>query len=782
MDDKKILLIIDGLDEWTDEMAALQAIRRVEIFTSSKGLPVIYSSRPYGFKLLENSIQNANKHQIANFSIGQQKKFVYILFKKLLKDDNITTNELSNAVIKRTDDFIIEVNSINEVGELAQNPLMLSVLFGQKIRHAVLPRNKFQAYNEITKYFIEQHPRRRKTEANITDDVHPELVDHLTKMYSLLAFRMQVESADGVFDKKRAAFIIEEHLQNELGFSNEKSKKESHNLIELGENFIGILAEKSPKEVSFIHRQFQEFLCAKYLSELSLEEIRELILNKCSIESWHQVIYYTFYFIHRQNEFASLLESVENAIQTTTISKQNLKLLKYNIGINVSVCPLFKCLEILLAAFEEFTFNSNLKFKENLLEIILQGIQNPKIKDKIINWVKQWNPYNFPFTDYRLNHIKLLTNVHTQPYLETVFFNGELRDQLKSSFIIGDNIKSQNNRDLITKFANLSLKDSDEIIRALSINVLIACNNVESLKKVIECYDTYPTGTAPILKFFTIKCKVILRLNNDHDLQKLIGLQPDLPYELRDEVDDVFIEGWKNSTIFLEECLLFINKDDSGGLRSRFDFTFRDHFWKVFIECFHERDETIQIICKQIQSEDRAFSLSDERPTWVSLERHYSLNPQLISVLHSRFFNEENPKFFEVIETYYAAKICRTEHAKNYLIKHLHEYHWNNWIVDRLIETWKKDKNVIEALRNYLFDSNHIQWVLHVAYFLVDTKQEFRSILLEKLNDRTFSHRLAALHSFINDKEYFEINILNEFIDNELPRFKKTTSFPHPQA
>jgi hypothetical protein len=53
LDDDRLPLIIDGLDEWASENAARSALTALETFLDQRRLPALTSTRPYGLSRLQ---------------------------------------------------------------------------------------------------------------------------------------------------------------------------------------------------------------------------------------------------------------------------------------------------------------------------------------------------------------------------------------------------------------------------------------------------------------------------------------------------------------------------------------------------------------------------------------------------------------------------------------------------------------------------------------------------------------------------------------------------------
>ncbi len=44
-----MLLLVDGIDEWTNENAARIALNKLQVFINQRSIPAVVASRPHGF-------------------------------------------------------------------------------------------------------------------------------------------------------------------------------------------------------------------------------------------------------------------------------------------------------------------------------------------------------------------------------------------------------------------------------------------------------------------------------------------------------------------------------------------------------------------------------------------------------------------------------------------------------------------------------------------------------------------------------------------------------------
>ena len=336
LEDERLFLIIDGIDEWSSISSARQAITRIETTRELYDCKVLYSSRPYGFRILKDFFTNLNILNLAGFSKAQQKAFVEKWYNKWASlQKEINGQDFSKT---QTDNFIKELEQASDLKKLAETPLLLSILIVQKMQDSVLPKSKLEALKEITQYLIKKHPVKRVTDAGIVQENTNDI--DFKDIFCELAIYIQKESNDGVILKSDAQKIIEKYLITYAAYDKVKAKVRSQELIEVGANNYGIIIEKSNDEISFGHKQFQEFLASQYLYESDEDAANDFIKQYAANPTFHQVIINLFGLIQLKqvkkykNHFEALKEAVSEKYQ-----EDYLKLISFEIAINVDNAP-----------------------------------------------------------------------------------------------------------------------------------------------------------------------------------------------------------------------------------------------------------------------------------------------------------------------------------------------------------------------------------------------------------------------------------------------------------
>ena len=200
LQDKRLLLLVDGLDEWTTEEAARLAIARLRVFAERQGVPVVLTSRPQGFRLLSSELPGWRISELAPLSRSQQRRMAEQWFERR---HGIAAGGSANhlvAIHKQAQAALSELHEMPDAAALAEIPLLLSVLLVLKAENAELPSSRFKAYAELARHLMVVQPRRRAVAAERKRRVSRLSDAELETAYAYLAYMVHRDQSE------RAAF------------------------------------------------------------------------------------------------------------------------------------------------------------------------------------------------------------------------------------------------------------------------------------------------------------------------------------------------------------------------------------------------------------------------------------------------------------------------------------------------------------------------------------------------------------------------------------------------
>lgn len=767
LEDERLFLVIDGIDEWSSISSAQQAITRIETLIKLYDCKVIYSSRPYGFRMLKDFFTNLNILNLAGFSNAQQRNFVEKWYSKWTSLQNkVQDKDFSKTL---TDNFVKELEQAGDLKKLAETPLLLSILIIQKMQDSALPKNKLDALKEITQYLIKKHPSKRIADAGI---VLEKTIDiDFKDIFCELAIFIQRDSNDGVILKSEAQKIIEQYLVEYAGYDKAKSKVRSEELIEVGANNFGIIIEKSNDEISFGHKQFQEFLAAQRLYDSDEDYVIEFIKQYAANPSFHQVIVNLFGLmqIKQVKKYTTYFDELKKAVREK-YQEDYLKLISYEVAINLDNVPN----EIMNNSFDsiiyDFEYETDPTYKEALLKRIINALQNGRLKEKAQSFLIQYFPNQNKYRDSRINALRHSNqlNVLQIEFLKKVFINGRIELRYDASYAFNKHIK---NEKVFSFIKAIILNCSNPEILAFAINSIITNDIAEEER---ENLINSIAVDIPIVKFYILKHKVFSKKHTQDDLKLTFQVINQMPYQLKEEVVILLTDGfYKND--FLKETLLK-SVDKKGFYRENKNTIDIDIAWKVLFHSFNKDPDVIDLIKSQFENEEFPFSF-DRYEMFQNLIHYFKGIDELIPAVEKWIENRLKKYSYIDPELTFASIFVHSEKLKNMFLQDLPNSRVSQWNVLALLDGWPTDREINKKLKEYFrtVETIKISASAHFIPKVFDSNEKLEAIkILEKiLFDKTITFRERAIAALIEiDRKYFEKSVLKKLI-NDLESFPK---------
>jgi|GEM_PF-1388167 len=293
-----VWLLLDGLDEIPSSEIRLKLAGIVHDLAQSDRFPQLHitlTSRPAAIsdQLLEDlaipsyEIFDLNPEQITDFA---HKYYAANLL------------EESDAQVKqRAEELLSALDDVPAAKRLATNPLLLTVIAVLHYKERTLPKYRAQLYEECVKQLMAQKaktPGRLET-GNISFRYPPAPEraviewnhDQITDMLRDLAFHAFESSDEEVFltpqlmlHRVRESDLIPSEIKSSAAL-----EKAAEAFLDTCDRLIGLLAYRADHFV-FVHRTFQEYLAAHWLSlqveSLQLERLRSMTKNA---SHWREV-------------------------------------------------------------------------------------------------------------------------------------------------------------------------------------------------------------------------------------------------------------------------------------------------------------------------------------------------------------------------------------------------------------------------------------------------------------------------------------------------------------
>lgn len=292
--DDRLLLLIDGIDEWTTESTANTALGAVETFLGHTEAAIILTSRPYALARLPFNL-HWRRGEIAPLAPEQQRRVAtqYLVPAEhtTATDYGVDRNATQTAIWSKTnvEPFLAQLTAIPELQTFAKTPLLLALL-ARSWQGEPLPPRRFDLYNLMVKMLIDTHPKMRARASKAADQ--PLNTSDFLTLIQAVAYRLKAHETPQPVPAKTMQKVIEGALvdQDILGYDKVDARKVAAEAMAMAEDEFGLLVPQGAKHVGFIHRVIGDHLAGCHLAELEPDRQGQTFADKHSDAAWTDVL------------------------------------------------------------------------------------------------------------------------------------------------------------------------------------------------------------------------------------------------------------------------------------------------------------------------------------------------------------------------------------------------------------------------------------------------------------------------------------------------------------
>lgn len=646
IDDRRILLLLDGLDEWSKEQAARTTLQYFFTFVGTHAVPAIVTARPRGLDKIGAIPAGWRVAELAPLSIDQQRELAEVWFSQLF--DKATTlkrgAETPAPIQARIERFFTELSRDQRLSSLASNPLLLVGLIALSVRQIALPRNRLRAIQDLIAILLEIHPERRATAAGDTEARFQNIPDAEDRRAVLgrLAFVARSSSGGGTYDIKDAKRAIRDYLADESNFAypSERAQSAASEMLAVNAETIGILAERAPGEVGFAHAVFEEYLAAEHLHRWEFREMTDFVRTKSGDPLWRNVISNLVSLLPRPTEVESVVEIIESARADDTCRDGaiNRDVLLADIAFSSSRKQPGTAQRLVDRAFDIIERGDWIPSRREVLKAALTNVGETGSSTTIDERLASWTP----------GRLKYLSNLYTA--LGRWKPSTDVRAVLMRGL---HNEERLNQASAAKALANLYARDEDvrkDLIEKLSLtlDLSVAASALEALTagwpdtpNLAELHDAASNSMDPTLRLIGIAGRAGTGRADQTDRDRLINLLSglrDLNYWDEPAARMLLSQYWSNDAKLIDLALISIdrnisrpdslayesaryyliqcspqNKKVADWVRQELDsqhpFSFSFGSWDRIAPFAREHDDILRKVLAYVQSEDGRHTL-----------------------------------------------------------------------------------------------------------------------------------------------------------------------------
>ncbi|HEV8712734.1 MAG TPA: NACHT domain-containing protein, partial [Candidatus Binatia bacterium] len=724
--DGRLLLLVDGLDEWTSEAAAGIALDLLKSFVEQLDIPVVVTSRPHAYRQLGAQVLGWQEGELCGFTAAQQHSLAVTWFRHrelqlqaMGGAGGTTSAELAGRADARSTEFIREIQGSPDLRDLAEVPLLLALLIVFKFKGVHLPQHRFGVYAELVKHLAAVHPQRRQRAAAVSPvQGFPLGEDDFEKVLAKLAFTLHEQHGEGSIAANEAAGVIEAYLRDEdegLGFSRREAHETAARLLETCQNTAGLLVRRTQTEVAFFHRTFGEYLAAAYIAGLPLDSRAEFVASRCADAAWREVILGLFWLTRAQEELRLYLERIEHT-GLSRVQRYAADLILYEAAFGSFNCPVSDARRIAERAFECVEYDLWMPHRERVLDLVLGGLRSTRVRERVKAKITQW----FPCYSARRNALyDIVSRWERSPETIECLWRGLHDEQTDNQRAAGKALLRHAGQDdeVANKVARLASDGADPMIKAAALEALLFGR--PDYPELGELIEAARKSFSPELRLVAIMGKIQRAEQTEQDRKELMRLGSDftrIDYRWRDEIPTALMRGWPGCPRILDAC--FQALDQRAGMHDHP--IHRELAGYILLAGYAENPKVVQYCVDQLSKAEHPFIFLDHEH-WKLLRDGFRDRPEIATAIDAWMENDDHR---DSVMLSHAAMVCRTENAKRMLLSATDASRRMDHLTARaLLEGWgMADPEVAAKLREVAFGPESEAG--YIAYLLPDIIQD----------------------------------------------------------
>ncbi|GAB1539354.1 hypothetical protein NUACC21_20200 [Scytonema sp. NUACC21] len=277
LENGKALILLDGLDEVADTAHRYEIVNQIEVFLSqfSRNWAII-TSRPAGYRRDFFRTEDFPHYQLQPFDDTKIEEFINRWYDSRIQD-------LEEAQ-RRKDSLRKALADNDRIKLLAKNPLLLTIIALIHRYQASLPRERYKLYEKAVETLLTSWDANKEFSNRLVFQ-YLEL-DDLKRLLESLACWIHTQESTG--DKEGGTLIDRDELIEQLSKDIKTLKQvklyeaqaEAKRFVEFIRDRTGLLNEQGQDCYAFVHKTFQEYLCAQeIIYQLQNENDFNIVIN-----------------------------------------------------------------------------------------------------------------------------------------------------------------------------------------------------------------------------------------------------------------------------------------------------------------------------------------------------------------------------------------------------------------------------------------------------------------------------------------------------------------------
>ncbi len=324
LQDDRLLLLIDGIDEWTSESTANLAIGAIETHLGHSETAAVLSTRPYAPSRLPFTLP-WRRADVAPLDREQQRRIAtqYLAppadldtSQRLSPGDPTTREGVGPHQLTwsaaNVEPFLAELGREADLQPFARVPLLLALL-ARTWRGEPLPPRRYDLYETVIRMLLDTHPKMRARASKVPGSRLS--TDDFRTLIQAVAHELKTSETPQPVPIRDMRNLVARLLADEdiLGYAESEAAQLSKQIMAMAEDEFGVLVAQGVKHVSFVHRVIGDHLVGCHLAEKGPDELEATVVTRHADPAWTDVLLSA---LNRQTSKQSVAHIIETVVQS----------------------------------------------------------------------------------------------------------------------------------------------------------------------------------------------------------------------------------------------------------------------------------------------------------------------------------------------------------------------------------------------------------------------------------------------------------------------------------
>ena len=736
--DERLLLFVDGLDEWQNREAAVAALTALTTYVQTRRLPLVATGRPLGFERISDFGPEWKRANLLPLTSAQQREFATYWFRHFHNaGGGLDTIALEQAVTRDATEFANDLSEDPALSELGGVPLLLSVMIYLRLTGHILPRSRLAAIEELVKALLEVQPGRRAQAAMQHADQSVARSPLIRQGIEYLAYRIHQEPNSLVLPNERAAQLLTDYFRTLLELPTSEAQEWAARVLELGQHDFAILVAPQEHHVGLLHRIFQEYLAAKHLARLSLDQVKHYCADTGRKAPWHEVTLTLMQLLQRQDDVDGLIDELRKPV-VDCLEEPLQQILLTRVAVADSNCSRRKASELVSEVFSWVECGRWMPLRVSLVQEVAVGLESERVGGLVAARMARWFP----------GRVRWLFDVPTaaakQPTAETV---SDLRIALHNC---DNSYEYRQIAEALASFAEQSPELADEFMEILRgpAEAELMGAALHALATGWQTHAALPSllqaaSTAPAKELRHVA--ILARFNRGERSPEIRdGLvdfcrEGEWPWPWEKEIVQALATGWPCDPQLMSGALQRI-----GGSYGPKSWTPKPAIEYLLRGCPGD-DAVARMVADQLAKEDRHYRELDISDAREPLLAGFTKHPLLVSAAEA-WLEKNAATHHSPLDVAVIAQLGGTLKCRQALLDWLRRGAWGPaWIISTVLEMFGRDDPEVQAvLADYIRDERRRAEAVRWLPDLVPEPKEFGVVLRNILRD---AHVFDSCHA-----------------------------------